>query len=132
MRLEAHHIGIIVSDLARSKAFYGALGFEPVAERSDDTKTISFLSLGRFTLELFAYNDTPPALECAGRVLGFRHLALTTDDLDAALGELRMAGVVTDDLEVREIEGVARLAFFRDPDGIEIEITQDLASGVLG
>ncbi len=126
MLLEAHHIGIIVSDLERSKAFYQALGFVPVAERSDESKTISFLSLGRFTLELFAYNDTPPALECEGRVLGFRHLALMTADIDGAVTELKAVGVVPADLEVREIEGVARLVFLTDPDGMEIEISQDL------
>ena len=89
MQLEAHHVGIIVSDLARSKSFYEALGFELATERDDGTQTICFLELGEFKLELFAYREMPPTVACEGRVIGFRHLALRTDDMDAAANELQ-------------------------------------------
>lgn len=128
MQLEVHHVGIIVSDLARSKAFYEALGFEVATERDDGTKTICFLELGGFKLELFAYRETPPTVACEGRVIGFRHLALRTEDMDGAVRELRKAGIIGLDTVPHEIAGLARLMFFRDPDGMEIEITQDLGA----
>ncbi|HSK47422.1 MAG TPA: VOC family protein [Coriobacteriia bacterium] len=128
MQLSAHHVGIIVNDLARSKAFYAALGFEPVSERDDGTKTICFMALGGFNLELFAYDEPLMAQQSAGRVVGFRHLALRTDDMDDTLTELREAGVIPLDVEPRDLPGLARLLFFRDPNGIEIEIMQDLGS----
>lgn len=128
MQLEAHHVGIIVSDLARSKAFYEVLGFETLTERDDGTKTICFLELGGFKLELFAYREAPPAVACEGRAIGFRHLALRTEDMAGTVEELRAAGIIGLDTEPHEIPGLARLMFFRDPDGIEIEITQDLGA----
>lgn len=130
MRLEPHHIGIIVSDIDRSKAFYGSLGFEAVSERDDGTKTICFMALGSFRLELFSYDEsvpTPP--RPVGRIIGFRHLALRTDDMDETVASLRSAGILPTGVEPRELPGLARLLFFDDPDGIEIEIMQDLEQG---
>jgi catechol 2,3-dioxygenase-like lactoylglutathione lyase family enzyme len=130
MRLEPHHVGIIVSDLERSKAFYSALGFQAVSERDDGSKTICFMALGSFRLELFAYDEpteAPP--RPLGRVIGFRHFALVTDDLDETIASLRAAGVIPPTAEPRELPGLARLLFLQDPDGIEIEIMQDLGIG---
>jgi catechol 2,3-dioxygenase-like lactoylglutathione lyase family enzyme len=130
MRLEPHHVGIVVSDLEKSKTFYAALGFEPVSERDDGTKTICFMSLGSFRLELFAYDErlaAPP--RATERLLGFRHLALRTDDMAETVTTLRAAGVITADAAVRELPGLAKLLFFEDPDGIEIEVMEDLGLG---
>lgn len=124
MDLTPHHIGIVVSDLDRSKAFYRALGFEQVSERVGDDKTLSFLQLGALQLELFAYVKPVPGSEVPERVLGFRHLALETRDIDATFAELRAAGVLPEGATIREIPPDWRLLFFTDPDGIEIEIKQ--------
>ena len=45
MRLETHHVGLVVSDLARSTAFYGALGFRVVSDMpaGDGSRAIRFL-----------------------------------------------------------------------------------------
>ena len=130
MRLRAHHVGIIVGDLEASKAFYGALGFETVSEMDDGTKTICFMELGGFRLELFAYDEAvTAAIETGARRLGFRHLALRTDDIDGALEQLRSAGLAGPDMAVREVPGLARLLFIRDPDGLEVEIMEDLGAG---
>jgi len=130
MRLEPHHVGIVVSDLARSKAFYSALGFEAVSERDDGFKTICFMALGSFRLELFSYDESVPTpSRPIGRVIGFRHFALHTDDMDETVASLRAAGVLPVSVEPRELPGLARLLFFDDPDGIEIEVMQDLGMG---
>lgn len=126
MHLRPHHVGIIVSDLVRSKQFYSALGFSTVTERSDDEKTIAFMELGDMRIELFSYTEVPPEPARAGRVLGFRHFALITEDLDATIQTLTTAEVLPVDARIREVPGVARLLFFDDPDGVEIEVMQEL------
>ena len=121
------HVGIVVSDLDRSRAFYAALGFEPESEFDDGAKTLVFLRGQGLRLELFCYRDTPPAAPGEGhRHLGFRHLAFRVDDVPAAIAALVEAGIAPADTAVREVPGLARLAFLADPDGIEIEIMQDL------
>lgn len=124
MDLTPHHVGIIVSDLERSKAFYRALGFEQVSERVAEDKTLTFLQLGVLQLELFWYREPVPAAGASGRVLGFRHLALETHDIDAVFAELAAAGIMPQDAAIREIPPDWRLLFFNDPDGVEIEIKQ--------
>jgi glyoxylase I family protein len=127
MRFTADHVGIIVSDVGRSKAFYAALGFRPQSEYNDETKTLVFLAGNGLRLELFCYRETPPALSETGRSLGFRHLAFRVDDIDAAFAHLAEAGLLTSDSVVRDVPGLARLVFVSDPDGVEIEIMQDLS-----
>ena len=124
MDLTPHHVGIIVSDLACSKAFYGALGFEQGVEHVSAEKTISFMRLGPLEVELFAYAEQVPAADAPPRVLGFRHLALETSDIDVTLRELKERGVLAADAEVLTLPAGWRLLFFRDPDGVEIEIKQ--------
>ena len=122
MRLRPHHIALIVSDLEASRSFYRALGFKAGDEMDVGTAIIAFMHSGGLELELFCYRDTPPAV-AEERVLGFRHLALTTRDVDRALAKLQADGIVPHDVVVRDV-GFARLAFFPDPDGAEIEIVE--------
>ena len=90
----------------------------------DGTRAIRFLQSDKLQLELFWYADTPPAPSLApGKQLGFRHLALMTDDIDAALAELMVAGVVPADVEARDVPLGYRIAFFNDPNGLEIELS---------
>lgn len=127
MMLQPHHIGIVVSDLERSTAFYRALGFETVSEipSEDGSRTIRFMRLGALQLEFFWYADTPSKPATAGaKQLGFLHLALSVDDIDEALGELKAAGIVPGDVAVQDIPAGFRIAFFDDPDGLQIELTQ--------
>lgn len=124
MDLVADHVGIVVSDLERSKTFYRALGFVDGDERVMADKTLSFMHLGDLAVELFAYTESADAPERPERALGFKHLALATHDIDEAFAELRAGGVIADDIAIREMPNGWRLLFFPDPDGLEIEIKQ--------
>jgi catechol 2,3-dioxygenase-like lactoylglutathione lyase family enzyme len=129
MQLQPHHVGIVVSDLERSTDFYRALGFEVVNDlpSEDDSRAIRFVRLGEFEIELFWY-DVPaaPVVPPAGKgQLGFRHLALRTDDIDAVLSSLKALGIAQDDLEIRRVPIGYSLLFLTDPDGVEIEIMQE-------
>lgn len=128
MQLQPHHIGFVVSDLAVSTAFYEALGFEIAKDHpwDDGSRAIRFMRLGAFELELFWYAETPSAAPVVeGKQLGFRHLAFKTDDVDATLAELKARGVVPAETQVRDVPLGYRIAFFDDPDGLEIELMQE-------
>ena len=128
MKLKPHHVGIVVSNLERSTEFYRTLGFETVSEIpwDDGSRAIRFVRSGELELELFWYAETPPApvAPAGGKQLGFRHLAFLVEDIDAVVTSLKSAGVVPTDLEVRDVPIGFRIAFFNDPDGLEIELTQ--------
>ena len=129
MHLQPHHIGIVVSDLERSTAFYHALGFETVQDlpAENSSRAIRFVRLGEFEIELFWYSEPPLSAHApAGKgQLGFRHFALRTSDIDSTLMALKSAGLVSSDCEVRRVPIGYSLLFLRDPDGIEIEIMQE-------
>jgi lactoylglutathione lyase len=127
LNLKPHHIGIVVSDLERSTAFYRALGFETVSELPfpDASRAIRFMALGDFQIELFWYAETPATPQPAkGKQFGFRHFALQTSDVDAVLAELKAIGLVGDEAAVKVVPAGYLLLFIHDPDGIEIEIMQ--------
>ena len=128
MNLKPHHVGIVVSDLERSTAFYHALGFATVSDLPVEggSRAIRFVSLGGFQLELFWYAETPAAAPHAeGKQIGFRHFALQADDVAAVLDELRAAGLVGEEAAVRHVPAGYKLLFLNDPDGVEIEIMQE-------
>ena len=128
MNLKPHHVGLVVSDLERSTAFYHALGFTTASDLpvDDGSRAIRFISLGGFQLELFWYAETPAAPPHAeGKQIGFRHFALQTDDVEAVLDELRAKGLVGAEAAVRHVPAGYKLLFINDPDGVEIEIMQE-------
>lgn len=124
MEPTVHHVGIVVRDIERSKVFYALLGFEPEAEKTDERKTLAFLRLGEFRMELFCYHETPPVGASGEPRLGFRHLALSVDDVEAERQRLVAAGAIPADVEVMVTPAGWRLLFFDDPDGIEIELME--------
>ncbi len=128
MDLQPHHVGFVVSDLDRSLEFYESLGFEIESSMAPEPgRSLTFIRLGDFYLELFWYEQTPVAPPVPeGRQLGFRHFALKTNDIDGVVAELKARNLVPADAEIREVMGRYRLLFLHDPDGIEIEISQEL------
>lgn len=129
------HVGVCVTDLARSERFYEALGFTRQRELSppDDVTgkllrvtqpvglTAIYLGCGSFTLELLHF-DRPgnePARDRSFTEPGLTHLSMTVDDLPATLDRVRAAGgeVLTDtDLRVAIL--------VKDPDGQIVELLQ--------
>jgi catechol 2,3-dioxygenase-like lactoylglutathione lyase family enzyme len=127
MDLQPHHIGIVVSDLARSVAFYEALGFATVAvlDSDDGSRTITFMGLGAFQVELFWYAESAaPGPRVHERAPGLTHIALRTGDIGATMADLKAKGVMPETTTARVASGGFTLAFFEDPDGVEIEIMQ--------
>ena len=126
MDLRADHIGLIVTDLERSSRFYEILGFrnESVMEAHDGSRTIKFMRLGEFRLELFWSAEEAATAARTGTDTRFRHLALGTDDIEHARQELQGLGIVPENAEIREVWGGLKLLYLSDPDGTEIEIME--------
>ncbi len=147
MSLSVSHIGICVSDLAGSLRFYrDGLGFEEVAahEVGDEFAALMEIDGVRLrsrmvrrdgvTLELLAF-DAPgttgdPCRRPMNR-LGFTHLSLRVDDLEAVAETIgAFGGSVVSSTRTTLALGGTRLDFLycTDPDGVRIEL-MDLGAG---
>lgn len=98
MKATIDHVGIAVSDLAASLAFFrDALGLhlEAPAEVSSQRVRAHFLQAGEAAVELVepTADDSPIAKFVAKRGPGIHHVALRVDDIVAALAELKASGV---------------------------------------
>jgi len=119
-----HHVALICSDYARSKAFYSELlGLrivrEVYREARDSWKLDLEVSPG-VQLELFSFPNPPPR-PTRPEARGLRHLAFAVPDVDAVVAELGRRGVATEPIRVDEYTG-KRFTFFADPDGLPLEL----------
>ncbi|MBY5972199.1 VOC family protein [Pseudooceanicola marinus] len=119
-----HHVAIIASDYARSKAFYTeVLGLSVIAEtyRAErDSWKLDLALPGGGQIELFTFPDAPPR-PTRPEAQGLRHLCFAVSDLDAAVAELEAKGVTVEPIRLDEGTG-ARFTFFADPDGLPLEL----------
>ena len=119
------HVAIIVSDYARSRAFYvDALGFSVVREnyRPDRGDWKLDLRCGDIELELFGRPGSP-ARVTQPEACGLRHLAFRVPDLDEAVRALAARGIACEPVRTDEFTG-KRMTFFADPDGLPLEIRE--------
>jgi glyoxylase I family protein len=119
-----HHVAIICSDYARSKAFYTeVLGLrivhEVYREARDSWKLDLEVSPG-VQIELFSFPSPPPRVS-RPEAQGLRHIAFAVDDIDAAVMRITSHGVACEPIRVDEYTG-KRFTFFADPDDQPIEL----------
>ncbi len=143
MASKVHHVGMTVSDLDRTMAFYERLGFVKYDKTVDlDTpwiKTmtkfpnahlkIQMLKLGETVLELLQY-ISPVGTNQAGMPTcnpGSAHLAIGVDDIAAEHARLSKAGVKfrSDLIMVPDgpLSGPTRV-YAIDPDGYTVELLE--------
>lgn len=115
MRLTGiHHVSILVTDMARSVAFYsGPLGLREVPRPSNFTTQVRWFVLGDQQLHLI---PSPEADSVSPR-----HFALHVEDCDGARMHCRRHGI--EPRETTPIAGADRF-FISDPDGNNIEIVE--------
>lgn len=122
--LGVHHIALICSDYAVSKAFYTEiLGLQVLREvyRAErDSYKLDLMVNGQYVLELFSF-PTPPPRPSRPEAQGLRHLAFSVADLTAAVQQLEAQQVVCEPIRVDEFTG-RRFTFFADPDGLPLEL----------
>ena len=139
-----HHIGITVTDLDRSVAFYkDVLGMQLESQDEMSGEFISrvvgvpgthikcaYLSADDLTLELFQYlAPTGGKQQASLRPIdvGNYHLAFLVDDMKEAYQELTSKGVKFADAPQYVPEGPDKglgAIYFYDPDGITLELIQ--------
>lgn len=119
-----HHVAIICSDYAVSKAFYvDLLGLRIVAEHYRQARQSWKLDLALpdgTQIELFSF-PAPPARPSRPEACGLRHLSFGVADVAAAKAELEAQGVAVEDIRVDEYTQ-RRFTFFADPDGLPLEL----------
>lgn len=115
-----HHIGLKTKNFAELRAFYrDTLGLEEIG--AFDGVNIVFFDIGETAIELIEAEPDAPAG-------GFAHLALQVADCDATRKALGEKGIEfhVEPRDVPENNPQVRIAFFRDPDGNELELVQPL------
>ena len=119
------HTMVRITDPARSRSFYEALGFTferdmDIVRNGEIEATNYFFSMGDHSsvLELTFNHD--------GRTYdlgtGYGHIAVGVDDLAATLEQLQAQGIEPEREPYRVREGGSLLCFVKDPDGYRIEI----------
>ena len=118
------HVGLRVSDLPRSLAFYQAVGYTVVGTVEGTAHgTLSMLQLPDdpfVTIELV--HD--PARGSASPGTGISHLVIQVGSLDAALASLAAKGIAAEPPGLPGGANGPRTSWITDPDGYRIELVQ--------
>ena len=118
-----HHIAIICTDREKALDFYeNKLGFAvtKLMERPQQNDVLIMLRSGDIVLELFIKPDAPQRINNP-EAQGLRHLAFHVENMDTAVAWLNSRGVETEPVRNDPING-GRYTFFRDPDGLPLEL----------
>lgn len=122
---EAIDIGVMVSDIDKSLAFYsGLLGLEKTQELPTPVGTIHRLAYGQTDLKLVVPNETPGS----GKIgldtqLGFRYITFRVSNLAEVCEKLRGEGIEFTIPEGEILPGV-RIAMVKDPDNNIVEFVE--------
>jgi lactoylglutathione lyase len=118
------HVGLRVSDLERSLAFYRAVGYTVVG-------TVEGTPFGSLTM-LRLPGDSFVTIELVhdpvrGPVdlgTGINHLVVQVDSLDAIVADLARQGIATEPAGPPDRADEPRTHWLTDPDGYRIELVQ--------
>jgi methylmalonyl-CoA epimerase len=134
MKAVLDHVGIAVSDLAASLAFFKdvlGLHVETSEEIASQRVRATFLNTGQSTFELLEATapDSPIAKFVEKRGPGMHHVALRVDDIAAALAHLRARGIRLIDEQPRPGAEGALVAFIHPSasHGVLVELKQPAA-----
>jgi len=127
------HIGIITNNLQQSVEFYtDVLGFSIFAKIEMDDAGFSaiFVEKNGSKIELMGYRGIIPKrsegveIKMGGGSIPINdHITFTVDDITATVTQLKEKGVEFS-LEPIQLEGGMKLASFKDPSGVLIELVE--------
>jgi len=117
------HVGLRVSDLERSLAFYTGLGYEVLGQVPETAfGSLTMLKLPRdefVTLEL-VHSPDAGAVEPGG----FNHLVVQVESMHDAVADLAAAGIEVESPSSPDDSEEFWTAWLTDPDGYRIELVQ--------
>ena len=122
--MELIHTCYRITEPDRSVAFYEALGFEKRRELPIREEAVNiFLGIpGQESPELeLTYNFGVDSYELG---TAYGHVAVTVDDMEATLAQLKEKGIEPERPPYSVREGGSLLCFVRDPDGYRIELIE--------
>ena len=119
------HTMLRVTDPARSRGFYEALGMEfrresDIVRDGNHEATLFFFGFPGETAELELTHNTDGRAYELGTAYG--HVAIGVDDLAVTLGELAAQGIEQEKPPYRVRPGGSLICFVQDPDGYRIEL----------
>jgi len=141
MTSRMHHVGLSVSDIERSVAFYCEhFGFERFCEifpfggqeyldvmgLADAAGRMCMIGNDTVRLELFEFSNPKPMAKARDYPVsdhGYSHFGMEVDGIDEVYERLRAAGV-TFHCPVTTFPGGMRATYGRDPDGNVFEIME--------
>jgi catechol 2,3-dioxygenase-like lactoylglutathione lyase family enzyme len=125
-------VGLTVSDIARSRHFYGELmGFaeQPEMRLPSSMGVVGNVrygfTAGASTIKFWSRGELPVRTGAPAKRTGIRLMTAWVDDVDAAHALLRSRGV-TIKVAPNDLGGLARVMFLADPDGNWIELARPL------
>src|SRR5262249_1999851 len=121
------HTMVRVTDPARSRAFYEALGFSfaremDIVRNGELEATNYFFSIGD-AANVLALAFTPDG-RASALGTGYGHIAIGVDGLDGTLAALAGQGIEPERPPYTVSDGGSRICFVRDPDEYRIEIVE--------
>lgn len=125
------HVALYTKDLETSINFYKQLG-GTTAGRADVIKQtgvnhLAMIAMPGFSLEIIEPHDGSPVTNEGGL---FPHLAIETDDIEAAIVDLKAIGVTTfrteKPVDMPTLFGGIRNIFFTGPDGELLELVEHI------
>ncbi|ELZ06073.1 VOC family protein [Natrialba asiatica] len=139
------HVGVVVDDLNATVAFFLDLGFEreggELVEGEWVDKVVGLDGVraeivmvwtpdGSDALELIKFHapaDNEGSHPLPANRRGIRHIAIAVGDLNAIVDELRDKGFDTVG-EIRDFEDTYRLCYVRGPEGLIVELAEQIDS----
>jgi len=119
-----HHIAILTDNYEKSKHFYTEiLGFGIIRETYREQRQSYKLDLSvnnQYLIELFSFPDFRQRASFP-EAKGLRHLALSVENIEAAVEELKSKAVSVEEIRVDEITG-KKFCFFYDPNDQPLEL----------
>jgi lactoylglutathione lyase len=119
------HTMVRITDPAKSRAFYEALGLEfrrdmDIVRNGETEATNYFFGVAGQEEELeLTYNHDGRTYEIG---TGYGHVAYSVDDLEETLARLKEQGIESEREPYRVREGGSLICFVRDPDDYRIEL----------
>jgi len=125
MRVTAlHHVALVTNDLARLREFYvETLGLPQVGAFPGGK--IIFIEAGSTTIELIGRDGWTPSQDGS-----WQHICFEVESVDDEYAELAAKGIPFRVLpkDVGADPVLARNAFFKDPDGNDLELYQPIGN----
>lgn len=137
------HVGVIVNDLPAAKEFFLDVGLEVKGEWEMEGELMGYAvglndakvacvglgtSEGQTWIELIKFyspSNEKDSQQPFANTLGIRHIAFTVEDIEAVVAKLKNKGTEIFS-EIQQYEESYKLCYVRGPEGIILELAEEI------